>query len=86
MANQIVLLYLARTDVFPWGNPIKGSFICLTRHLYSSLQEVRWSSYLIKILTQNRKRNFFKKGENNLQLNKIYFLKKFRMKYSEVFL
>ena len=32
-------IYLARTDVFPWGNPIKGSF--LTRDLYSSLQEVR---------------------------------------------
>ena len=24
-------IYFARTDVFPWGNPIKGSFICLTR-------------------------------------------------------
>ena len=59
MANQIVYTY-------PWGNPIKGSFICLTRDLYSSLQEVRWSSYLIKILTQNQERNFFKKGENNL--------------------
>ena len=73
-------IYLARTDIFPWGNPIKGCFICLTRDLYSSLQEVRWSSYLIKILTQNQKKNFFLKGGNNLQLNKIYFLKKFRMK------
>ena len=52
-------IYLARTDIFPWGNPIKGSFICLTRDLYSSLQEVRWSSYLIKILTQNQKNFFF---------------------------
>ena len=30
-------IYLARTDVFPWGNPIKGSFICLTKKLKMKL-------------------------------------------------